>query len=176
MNNIRTTRIGNYIYTYSGTKFYPLDPYFEEVKIEDIAHGLSNICRFNGHTFKYYSVAEHCVHVSNHVPIEHSLWGLLHDAAEAYISDVQRPIKVDVPQFSKIEEKIMIEVCTKFHMSYTMPPEVKEVDNRILEDEAFYLINRYKKNKNVKALGIKPECWSPDLAKQMFLKRYLEVF
>ena len=77
-------RIGSWLQTYTGKKFYPFDPREEEVDILDIAHALSQLCRFGGHTKEFYSVAEHCVLVSMCCPSEVKLLGLLHDAAEAY--------------------------------------------------------------------------------------------
>src|SRR5690554_7094997 len=83
-----------FIQTYTGRRFYPLDPNPADVCIEDIAHALSRITRFNAHiNAEWYSVAEHSVHVSRIVPPEYALAGLLHDASEAYIADVSRPVK-----------------------------------------------------------------------------------
>lgn len=82
-----------FITTYTGRRFYPLDPNPSDVCIEDIAHALAMICRFCGHTREFYSVAEHSVHVSRIVPPEYALAGLLHDASEAYIADVSAPLK-----------------------------------------------------------------------------------
>ncbi|MEM4379972.1 MAG: hypothetical protein QXL01_04720, partial [Thermoplasmatales archaeon] len=80
-----------WIETYSGKKFDYLAQ--SELDIEDIAHALSNLCRFNGHTRVFYSVAEHSVNVSSMVPPELKIAALLHDAAEAYIGDVPSPLK-----------------------------------------------------------------------------------
>lgn len=93
-----------WIQTYSGRRFFPLDPRPADVKIEDIAHALSNKCRFNGHCLTFYSVAEHSVRVatlamSRHGGAEKSTIGLqalLHDAAEAYLPDICSPIKRQV--------------------------------------------------------------------------------
>lgn len=169
-------RIGDYIQTYTSVKFYPLDPRASEIRIEDIAHGLSNICRFNGQSIKFYSVAEHSVHISNHVPLEYALWGLLHDAPEAYISDVPRPIKKSIPIFSEIEDKIMNKVCEKFNLVGEMPSEVKNIDNRILTDERYALMGSSDWNPIEEGLDVSIECWKPETAKQMFLKRFLELF
>lgn len=83
----------SWIQTFSGRQFFPLEPRVEDVCIEDIAHGLSNLCRYAGHCECFYSVAQHCLLVSRVVPREHALRGLLHDASEAYLIDVPRPIK-----------------------------------------------------------------------------------
>jgi uncharacterized protein len=97
-------RIGDYLEVFSGGRFYPLDPREDEIHIEDIAHALALTCRFSGHTRTFYSVAEHSVRVSHAVEIhaqregcendrEIALWGLLHDASEAYLNDIPRPLK-----------------------------------------------------------------------------------
>jgi len=84
--------------TFTGKKFYPFSPRIEDIDIVDIAHALSLVCRFGGHLPEHYSVAQHSVLVSYLVPTELSLEGLIHDAAEAYIGDIIRPIKKH-PQF-----------------------------------------------------------------------------
>src|ERR1035441_1601867 len=85
------------ITTFSGVRFWPLIPNPADIRIEDIAHALSNQCRFGGHTREFYSVAEHSVRVSQLCTPENALWGLLHDASEAYLSDVTAPI-TELPQ------------------------------------------------------------------------------
>ena len=79
-------RRGDWIQTYLGIQFWPLDPRPEEVMLFDIAHSLSNMCRFTGHCREFYSVAQHSVIVSQNVPREDAAWGLLHDASEAYMT------------------------------------------------------------------------------------------
>jgi hypothetical protein len=124
-----------WVQTYTGVKFYPIEPNFKDVYITDIAWSLSHQCRYTGHSNKFYSVAEHCIYVSEQVPQEFKLWGLLHDASEAYLSDIARPVKAFLPSYKVIENKIMEAVCKKFKMSVDMPTIVKEVDLRILGDE-----------------------------------------
>jgi hypothetical protein len=91
------TRIGNWLgLDGTGRRFYPLDPRPEEVTIEDIAHALSNVCRWGGRVRELYSVAQHSVHVAQIVERTHpelALNALLHDAAEAYLGDIPTPIK-----------------------------------------------------------------------------------
>lgn len=72
-----TNRLGDWFQTYTGAKFYPFDPRAEDIHLADIAHHLSLQCRFNGATDKFYSVAQHCVLVSQHIPYGYRLWGLL---------------------------------------------------------------------------------------------------
>jgi hypothetical protein len=79
--------------TYSGAEFSLIDPQPDQVRIGDIAHSLSQLCRFVGATRSFYSVAQHCVLVSDHCPPEYAFAGLMHDAAEAYCLDMPRPLK-----------------------------------------------------------------------------------
>ncbi len=129
----------DWIQTFTGRKFYPLRPRAEDVDIEDIAQALSNICRFTGHTTCFYSVAQHSVHVSANCPPEVALWGLLHDASEAYLADVARPVK-RTPEFAHykvIERRVMEAICERFELhSPIEPEEVKVADNRMLATEA----------------------------------------
>lgn len=97
-----------WIQTYSGKKFYPYCPTAEMIDIEDVAHALSNICRFTGHSKFHYSVAQHSVHVANcmlnagYSP-KMALTGLLHDASEAYLSDLNTPVKNCLPEYQELE-------------------------------------------------------------------------
>lgn len=93
-------RKGQWLQTYTGRQFWPYDPRPEDFDIEDIAHALANTCRFNGHTNEFYSVAQHSVHVSKLCSVNFALEGLMHDAVEAYIGDMIRPLKHDGSQLS----------------------------------------------------------------------------
>lgn len=112
-----------WIQTFSGGRFSPAKPDFTTIRINDIAHALSNICRFGGHTQAFYSVAQHCVLVSEHVrntvhdgcPIR--LLALLHDAAEAYIGDIPRPLKGQIFDVESIERDVMEAVVRRFNLS-----------------------------------------------------------
>lgn len=114
-----TDRWGDWIQTYTGAQFWPLDPRPSEVRTEDIAHALSMQCRFAGHCRVFYSVAEHSVRVSQllrawgHPPLA-QLAGLLHDASEAYLVDVPRPLKPHLPGYSEIERRVMDAICERF--------------------------------------------------------------
>lgn len=90
------TRRGSYIITHSGLFVYPFDPQPEEIAAEDIWWALSRIPRFNGHTKRPYTVAEHSLICAWLAPKPLKLAALLHDAAEAYIGDIMRPVKVDL--------------------------------------------------------------------------------
>ena len=138
-----TNRKGNWIQTFTGVQFWPLDPRSEEIVIEDIAHALSLLCRFNGHCKRFYSVAEHSVHTANLLPQEIKLWGLLHDASEAYIADIPMPVKRNLPDYKKIEINLMRAIAERFGLlSWPMPQEVKHVDAVLLATEKVALMGK----------------------------------
>src|SRR5690348_18006267 len=107
------------IHTFTGRTFCPLDPKPEDIDIQDIAHALSCQCRFTGHSRKFYSVAEHCVRVSLLVSPDLQLAALLHDASEAYLSDVARPIKrlPAMAEYRRTEEALQRQIYLCFGCS-----------------------------------------------------------
>ncbi len=129
-----------YITTYTGVHFYPTAPSPEDIHIEDIAHALSYICRGNGHVKNFFSVGQHCVNcalesMARGYGRRVSLACLLHDAGEAYMSDVPRPIKVGMPQYKKWEEALLQVVYEKFLGSVLTEEEsvlVKQIDDDML--------------------------------------------
>ena len=126
----------SWIQTYTGRQFFPLDPSPEALDVRDVAHALSLQCRFNGHCLAYYSVAEHSVRVSRVVPAELALWGLLHDATEAYVGDLPRPIKQQLPAYRQAEEELMRVIAERFGLSWPMPAAVVEADTVLLATAA----------------------------------------
>jgi uncharacterized protein len=168
-------RIGNWIQTYTGLKIYPLDPRPEEICIEDIAHALSNICRFTGHCREFYSVAQHSVFVSSYVCGENSLWGLLHDASEAYLCDIARPIKTStgMEEYCQIEQTLMQVIAEKFELPWPIPEEVKQVDNEFLMTEAYefgMLTSDWHKYAEPLNIRIVPK--NPKIAKYSFFTQF----
>jgi 5'-deoxynucleotidase YfbR-like HD superfamily hydrolase len=163
-----------WIQTYTGVQFWPLNPRIEDIHIEDIAHALSMNCRFNGHCKRFYSVAEHSVLVSLYAdnPVE----GLLHDAAEAYLSDIARPIKQHLPKFQKIENNLLKIIYKRYNI--VSNPQTKEIDNRILLDEKQQLMNNEPADwcLNVDRLGVAINSWPSYQAKHEFLKRFKELY
>lgn len=173
-------RKGDWIQTHNGVSFYPLDPQIEDIQIEDIAHSLSMQCRFNGHITDFYSVAEHCVHASFCVE-EDKLEALLHDASEAYICDIPRPIKPMLSEYKEIEKNIERKIAEKFRLQYPWSDEIKSTDNYMLFLEAHELMNYTPKNWTFghyerPANKIELQCWTPQVAKQKFLKRFDQLY
>jgi len=170
-------RKGDWIQTFTGGRFWPMDPHAEDVEIADIAHALSMQCRFAGHCIRFYSVAEHCVHLSHAVPAEHALWALLHDASEAYLADVPSPVKPFLAGYREAETLVMFAVCRRFGLDYEMPPAVHEADWRILGDERANLSACVVEWSNPPPpLGIDLAFWSPGEAESRFLARFHELW
>ena len=168
-----------WIQTYSGKQFWPLNPQIENIDIKDIAHSLSMQCRFNGHCLSFYSVAEHSVRVSNICPAEYKLWGLLHDAGEAYASDIPRPIKCQIDGYDSIEESILKIVAAKYNLCWPVPPEVLEADNIILATEARDIMSSHPDNWFLPQEPMKNEHIVPcnqRIAELMFLDEFNKLF
>lgn len=171
------SRVGDWIQTYSGGCFWPLDPMASEVRIEDIAHALSNLCRYAGHCSSFYSLAEHSVLVSHHVPREDALWGLLHDGAEAYSADIPRPLKRFLREWPAIESRIMDAICDRFGMAHHQPDSVTHADHAILSDERAALMAGGCRDwgRLPPCLGAEVVGMPPAQAKRAFLARYHEL-
>ena len=131
----------DWIQTYTGRKFSLINPKPEDVDIIDIAYSLSRQCRFNGHTLFFYSVAQHSCLVSQNVSKENEKWGLLHDAAEAYIGDIVRPLKSLLgDNLKEIECCIQYCISAKFGLTWGIPQEVFKIDQAILHDESLQVM------------------------------------
>jgi 5'-deoxynucleotidase YfbR-like HD superfamily hydrolase len=123
------------------------------------------------------SVAEHSYHVSKLVPEKYALCGLLHDASEAYLSDIPRPLKPLLPEYKKWEENLEEVISLKYNVPFPLPTEVKEVDNRILKNEYELLM---KKTHEWVFYGEKLDdfdiyLWQPEEAKYHFLRRFMDL-
>lgn len=168
-------RIGDFMQTYSGRKFWPLDPRADEIHIEDIAHSLALQSRYAGHCERFYSVAEHCVHIARWLPTD-KLWGLLHDAAEAYTVDVPRPLKRSLVGYAEAEAKVMAAVCDRFGLPVEMPLGVHEADMRIIADEVAQNMRPMDWHaKHNDPLGVVLQFWTPEEAEDRFLEMFVEL-
>ncbi len=175
---LNNERVGDWIQTYSGRQFFPLDPKPEDIAIEDIAHALANLCRYAGHCLNFYSVAEHSYLLSTKVKKEYRLWALLHDATEAYLVDVPRPIKPSLTNYVSIERNLQSAVAARFGLSDEIPDDVKNADRIILEDERRQNMSpapvKWTSNTG-EILGVKLNCWTPNIAEIKFLERFQEL-
>lgn len=167
---------GDWFQTHTGVQFYPIDPRPEDINITDIAHGLSHVCRFGGHTREFYSVAQHSVIVSQIVPSELALVGLLHDASEAYLGDMVRPLKLSMPEYRRAEERLERVIAEVFGIAFPYPPEIKHADNVALMTERRDLLAVHRAwSWKVEPLAMPIVAWSPQLARRMFLARFKEL-
>ncbi len=166
----------SWILTFTGKRFDLLHPDAGAVDIRDIAHALAHTCRFAGHTQRFYSVAQHSVLVSETVPFEHALAGLLHDATEAYIHDITSPLKQHLSNYRAIEDGIWFAIRKRFGLPALLPSEVKDADLRLLGTEKRDLLAKHPDPwpllEGVEPLLpiIKP--WGPEWSETMFLARF----
>jgi len=179
---------GDWMQTFTGRKFYPMAPTAEDVDPVDIAHALSMLCRYAGHVDRFYSVAEHCVLLSgwarDHGHDERvQLEMLLHDATEAYVVDVPRPLKVNLPDYQRAERGVELVIAERFGLPmvdgrYGAPQIVKHADTRILLDERAALMAATVHAWGVDSLeplGVVVEGWDPSIAEQHYLGRLAEL-
>lgn len=172
------------IVTYTGRVVDPLNLDPAKVNIIDIAHSLSNQCRFTGHVREFYSVAQHSVLVSEYLEKYLNtrkytqLEGLLHDGSEAYLSDLARPVK-HAPglgsAYRTVEDEIQRVVADAFNLFWPFRTLVHQADNALLAAEQRDLMPRYR---HIEVLQVYPEPiagWDPTTAKERFLARYTEL-
>jgi hypothetical protein len=170
-----------------------LDPRPEDVDIRDIAHGLSNICRFGGHVREFYSVAQHTVLVSLEVERsmrdrfggefpEIALWlttaALHHEDAEAYIGDMVRPLKIDMPAFSAVEFEIIERAIAPFlglDDDLFSDDSITCADILLLATEARDLMGDPEWARRLPKQDDRIEPMSPRDAREYFLHRHCEL-
>lgn len=168
---------GDWMQTFTGRRFYPLDPRSDEIDPADIAHALSLLCRYGGHVDRFYSVAEHCVLMSEWVgqqSPEHALAALLHDATEAYVVDVPRPLKRQLPEYRAIEDAVWFAVASRFGVDPELPPVVHEADDRILLSERNALMpraERWQQDGVMEPLPVVIYGWEPYKAERRYADR-----
>lgn len=171
----------SFIRTFTGRNVFPLDMKESDIHINDIAHALSNQCRFVGHVNKFYSVAQHSVLVSNLLGLtstddELALAGLLHDAGEAYMVDLPTPIKRLMPQYEPAEEALQLVIETKYELQYALDDmEIHDADMVLLATEARDLMGNpsdWASLYGLTPLVAKIVPWEPEYAKQQFLSAF----
>lgn len=132
--------MSNYITTYTGNHFEVSDPDPEKIRIEDIAHALSLICRGNGHVKTFWSVGQHCINCANEawargLSSRMALACLLHDASECYMSDIPRPFKKELPEYREHEEQLLEMIYEKFlgsPLTQEEQTQLNEIDDAML--------------------------------------------
>lgn len=189
-------RPGEWMQTYSGRQFFPLDPRPEDICITDIAHALSMTCRYAGHCQRFYSIAEHSVLMFRYGLVKSkttsdvllhdnlelaAVVALFHDAAEAYTGDLPRAVKQAVKDsWRPMEHKIEDAIWTHFGLQEEAVQHqqlVKTWDQMIVptERKAFMRLEEVWAHDMLKPLPVTIYCWPPHLAKQAFILAYWEA-
>jgi len=165
------------LHTFTGRQIFPLAPRLEDIALEDIAHGLSLLCRFGGQLRSFYSVAEHSVRVSQLCDPADALHGLLHDASEAYLVDIPRPLKhlPVMDPYRRAEAVLQAAIYRRFALRRGTPASVTRADEAIAVNEGqdlFAIVPAWaaagtRVNKLETLAG-----WTPLQAERLFLARY----
>ena len=174
-----------YIVTFKGEKFTPLEPQIEKIHIEDIAHSLSLMCRANGHIDYFFSIAQHSLNCAAEakargLSVRVQLACLIHYASEAYISDITRPVKFYLDEYKKVEKKLQSTIYTKFLGEAPTEEElapVKQIDDDMLVNEFDSLMKKTKIYTSIPKLASNPsfEYRNQHEAEQDFLKTYYGI-
>jgi hypothetical protein len=176
-DNQKVKRIkGPTIRLFGGTYFDYLDPEGSEFTIEDVAHALSNICRFGGHSNFHYSVAQHSFLASHIVKPEYAYDALMHDAPEAFIGDMLKPLKIMLPDYRAVENKVEAAVFRRFGVTNPLPEAVKLADLQMLVAEQAQVMgaqdDHWDLTFNAKAAPVLIHSWPIWYAEEQFLLRY----
>jgi uncharacterized protein len=170
--------------TFTGRYVHPLNPTPDEIDIADISHSLSNQCRFSGHVSEFYSVGQHSVHVADEIMAATgdrrlALWGLLHDASEAYLVDLPKPLKMAAgfgEFYRQAETDLMTCICFKFHLPLKEPEIVRHYDKVLVCTEARDFMGRVGEPwYPVEMLTWTLESWTPELTRTQFQMRYRDL-
>jgi 5'-deoxynucleotidase YfbR-like HD superfamily hydrolase len=168
---------------YTGRRVDPWNLTVQDIDIVAIAHSLSNLCRFGGHTNKFYSVAQHCIRVASIVPKEDRLEGLLHDATEAYIQDVVRPVKIRLKEYKELEHRVWMQFAFKYGLPGSFSETIKRADDASLKSEIRQFLNNPGRDieladpywTNVEEVDEVHRTLAPDEAEAMFLMTYADA-
>lgn len=205
MSAIKKLKPGDFwIRTVSAKKFYPKRPELNNYDIADIAHATARVNRYNGHMDHPYSVGQHSVYVCELVIYEATygdlgaikeqyvdqhlddeaalailgLQALMHDATEAYIPDMPSPIKLLLPDFMEMEDKIAVSIAEAFDLPVELPEIVHRIDKEIRGTEIKHLFTSLKGD-DVWAKDLHPDLeitpWPPAYTTQRFLKKFYEL-
>lgn len=178
MNETVRQIIGPTILLFGGTYFDFTAPETSAFTIEDIAHGLAMTCRFAGQCSRHYSVAQHSVHLSRLVPHGHAYQGLMHDAAEAFVGDMAKPLKIMLTEYQAVEKRVEATIFARFKVATPLPPTIKDADLRMLVTEQRQLManrDQWSYTAGRRPFDLVIPAWSPDQAKAEFLERYSEL-
>lgn len=169
---------GPTILTFDGHYFSFAEPDPAHFTLRSIAQGLANTCRFGGQCYPFYSVAEHSVWVSRLVPEEFALAALFHDAAEAFIGDMPKPLKVLLPDYQEVERRIEEVLFPALGLPVKLPPEVEHADRVMLATEQQQLMrnkDRWEWTDGIEPANIQLRCFTPNYAYVFFKERAREL-
>ncbi|TXI23051.1 MAG: hypothetical protein E6Q67_05175 [Roseateles sp.] len=202
--DVQTPRCGGVIQTAKGHYFDLLAPERSEFDVEVIAAALSKICRFTGHCSAFYSVAQHAVLASYLVPPEHAFEALHHDSAEAFVNDLAKPFKEQLPDYQRFEARVQAAVFDRLGLPRQLHPCVKQADLVLLATEQRDLMplekiavewqdqgdgqaptpirwvdasetHRWWLIRDIKPLAGQIRPWLPKQAEREFLRRHYEL-
>lgn len=161
----------NYIRTFKNHCFFYDDIRKNKLDIKDIAHSLANQCRWSGHSKRFYSVAQHSVLCAMNIHPEFEFEALMHDASEAYLVDIPRPLKPFIPDYKQLQIDVENFISDFYLLPYPMSYEVKEMDERMLVTEWIQLFDKTNIELGVRAepIPITITPWSPERAEAEFL-------
>ena len=173
----------NWIDTFSGVKVYLANPAVDMIRLADIAHALSNLCRYNGHCKKFFNVAEHSILVAREVlratgNIVLALAALLHDAPEAYLGDVTGPLKDLLIVYPILEARFEAVISERFGLKYPFNHRaIKRADYEVFFTEADHLFDHDYAvwNREGQRADVRIECWDPEKAEKRFLEMAAEL-
>lgn len=177
MVGVPVTSRGTWMQLRGGRRFYPLDPRAEEVFIEDIAHSLSRQIRYNGLSDMDLCVAQHSVNAAWLADMlgyetDVQLVALMHDAAETFMADMIRPLKVEFPDYRALENKVMDVINERFNLPSIDHNTIKYFDNLCLSWEKRDMYWSAEKWPNM--LEVPKFCpimttWTPNYSKTRFM-------
>lgn len=178
------------IQTYTGRRFFPLDPQVDDVDPLDVAHGLALKCRYTGQCEFFFSVAQHSVLMSDYLAsLEYSIvdqrWALMHDASEAYLPDVASPLKSHIHGFRDIEDRLLRVIGERFGLSWPKAKFISYVDDLfywverrvLLKDVPWRIPPREHEAQILEMIEAVPIIhWTPERAEQEFWERFTKLF
>lgn len=179
-----------YMWTASGKRWMVDGLKPEMIDMQSIAYGLAKECRFGGQIEGFYSVARHCLIMRKALSriLIRPLWiyPLIHDAAEGYTRDMCKPVKVRLPDYTALEDRVMETILEKYGLHASIPDVVKEYDTRIVLDEAITLFKHTPTwiqdfaDVGIQPLGIEissHHTWQEDLAEfQQVFRQDLQAY
>lgn len=174
-----------WIQTVSGRVVNPLLMDINDVHMGDIAHALSQIVRFTGHCSQPYTVAQHCVHVSYLCNPVFAKEALLHDAAEAYLNDLNTPVKKELSRYRDIEDDLLRVIYRKYGLAEGLPKDVKDADETMFRLECLrffpngsplWLAYKLKAEEYTKSSVKIERVLDHQEARLAFITRYEELF